>query len=152
MAINHFRGAYFFLSSMYPVPGGLEVVEGLKVCSLENAYQAEKIIDADARRRVLEAETGFMAKKLAHTLIREGVDVQEDWDEHKLEVMKHLLSLKFAQGTQLASWLLATGEDQLCEGNDWGDRFWGVSPIGSVNGQNWLGRLLMERREVLESQ
>jgi len=41
--------------------------------------------------------------------------------------------------------LEATAGAVLVEGNAWGDRFWG-SVEGS--GQNWLGRLLMEIREV----
>jgi len=42
--------------------------------------------------------------------------------------------------------LLATGDQELIEGNTWGDRFWGVC---DGEGQNQLGRLLMELRNEL---
>jgi len=56
-----------------------------------------------------------------------------------LEIMYLLLGLKFADPT-LRSWLLATGDAILEEGNSWGDTYWGVS---RGYGENWLGILLM---------
>lgn len=47
----------------------------------------------------------------------------------------------------LRKWLLETGEEELIEGNNWGDKFWGqVNGIG----ENHLGRLLMEIREEIK--
>ena len=55
---------------------------------------------------------------------------------------------KLLQLTQedLAEKLLATGDEELVEGNDWNDRIW-----GKVNGQgeNRLGIILMKVREEL---
>lgn len=59
--------------------------------------------------------------------------------------MRDLLDLKFADPA-LAALLLATGDADLVEGNDWGDRFWGVCDGA---GANMLGRLLMELRTRL---
>jgi hypothetical protein len=42
--------------------------------------------------------------------------------------------------------LLATGDAELIEGNVWNDVFWGVC---NGIGKNWLGKLLMQVREVL---
>ncbi len=45
--------------------------------------------------------------------------------------------------------LVATGQEELVEGNDWEDRFWGVDPPGSNNGENNLGKILMRVRNEL---
>jgi predicted NAD-dependent protein-ADP-ribosyltransferase YbiA (DUF1768 family) len=64
----------------------------------------------------------------------------------KVDVMRDLIAQKFAVGSELADRLLATGDQELVEGNTWGDTFWGVC---DGVGENWLGRLLMERRAAL---
>lgn len=47
--------------------------------------------------------------------------------------------------------LLATGGQELIEGNRWHDTFWGrcVCERCKGTGQNWLGRLIMQVREEL---
>lgn len=69
-----------------------------------------------------------------------------NWGSIKLGVMANLLRLKFAPGTRLASWLLATDDVFLVKGNEAGDRFWGVC---GGSGTNHLGRLLMRVRGEL---
>ena len=59
-----------------------------------------------------------------------------------------LTSDQFDPGTELGEKLKATGDGQIVEGNTWGDTFWGVC---GGRGQNWLGRLLMERRALLQA-
>lgn len=45
--------------------------------------------------------------------------------------------------------LLRTGEQDLIEGNDWGDTFWGVD---QGIGDNHLGKILMQvRTEIRQS-
>jgi hypothetical protein len=60
--------------------------------------------------------------------------------------MRELLARKFAPGSELAARLLTTGDAPLVEGTTWGGRFRGVC---RGEGQNWLGRLLMEQRDRL---
>jgi hypothetical protein len=60
----------------------------------------------------------------------------------KLDVMLGLLRRKFTQ-LDLRRQLLATGDAELIEDNDWGDHFWGVC-MGV--GENHLGKLLMQVR------
>ena len=62
--------------------------------------------------------------------------------------MKKILYSKFAQNPYLAYGLLATGNEELIEGNTWGDKIW-----GQVNGegQNLLGKILMEVREEIRN-
>lgn len=59
--------------------------------------------------------------------------------------MKMILLSKF-RNPVLVTLLKETGSAILIEGNTWRDRFWGVY---NGQGENWLGRLLMEVRESL---
>lgn len=149
MAIERFRGAYYFLSNMYPVKGGIEVGEGIIVPTVEHAYQAAKFDGTQFRTLVLGAEDGVAAKEMVKKYKDLGVPERKDWDEVKLGVMRDLVGRKFETGSQLAHLLRSTGNEELIEGNTWDDTFWGVSPPGSGSGQNWLGRILMETRDSL---
>ena len=60
--------------------------------------------------------------------------------------MKEIIRRKFSQHPDLADKLVATGQKELQEGNNWGDTFWGIS---NGKGQNNLGIILMEVREEL---
>ena len=57
--------------------------------------------------------------------------------------MRMVISMKFDQNPDLKAKLVATGNQELVEGNTWYDTFWGK--CGGV-GENWLGRLLMAYR------
>jgi hypothetical protein len=59
--------------------------------------------------------------------------------------MTEIIRLKF-QNPGLKAKLLATGNQELIEGNTWGDCYWGVC---EGNGQNHLGKILMQVREEL---
>ena len=67
-------------------------------------------------------------------------------EDIKIPLMRSLLREKFVQEPE-RSILLATGDEELIEGNWWHDTFWGQCPLGT--GENWLGRLLMEVRADL---
>lgn len=141
---------YFFLSNMAPVPGGIETPEGIRVPTAENLYQAQKFNDEFVKEQVYGAASGYEAKKLADRFVSEGAPVREDWEGAKLDIMRDIVERKFAAGSRMAKMLLETDGEELIEGNNWGDTYWGVSPVGSKNGENWLGRLLMERRSELQ--
>jgi predicted NAD-dependent protein-ADP-ribosyltransferase YbiA (DUF1768 family) len=76
------------------------------------------------------------------------VQLRTGWETSKNAVMKALLIQKFTRHLDLAQALLATGEADLIEGNDWGDVYWGVC---RAHGRNQLGRQLMEVRALLRS-
>jgi predicted NAD-dependent protein-ADP-ribosyltransferase YbiA (DUF1768 family) len=59
--------------------------------------------------------------------------------------MSQLLVRKFAH-PELQELLLATGDQEIQEGNNWNDRFWGVC---DGEGENILGKLLMGLRRSL---
>ena len=75
------------------------------------------------------------------------ITLRPGWDTLRLDVMRGIVRQKFRDPV-LAARLLATGAAHLEEGNTHGDRFW-----GTVNGQgeNWLGRILMEVRSELQA-
>lgn len=152
MAIERFRNEYYFLSSMCPVRHGVELKEGISGPTLEHPYQASKFEDPEAQAEILKADDGITAKDVAARLKESGAPVREDWEEVKLDIMRDLVAKKFTAGSRLAYLLDRTGEEELIEGNTWDDTFWGVCPPGSTNGENWLGRILMETRQSLREQ
>lgn len=137
--IDDFSGKYEFLSNFSP---STIAIEGIDYPTVEHAFQAHKSNDPDNRRAVAAQSTPGWAKKAGRAL-----DLRPDWEDVKNDVMRTCLAQKFAEGTELARRLLETGDARLVEGNTWGDDYWGVPRGGE--GQNWLGRLLEERREFL---
>jgi ribA/ribD-fused uncharacterized protein len=137
--IEHFNGEYGFLSNFYTA----EVVyEGIEYKSVEHAYQAAKSLDPAERNEVAMASTAGIAKKLG-----KHVTKRDDWDEIKLAVMFDLVMQKFKNHADLREKLIATGDQELVEGNWWGDRFWGVC---KGTGENHLGKILMRVREEVK--
>jgi ribA/ribD-fused uncharacterized protein len=112
----------------------------LEFWTVEAAFQAAKTIDLEERRWIAEAPSPGAAKRLGR-----AATLREGWDDMRVAVMRACLEKKFADDW-LRRRLMATGDRHLEEGNTWGDRFWGT--VDGV-GENWLGRLLMERRELL---
>lgn len=135
--IVSFSGEHRFLSNFYPVN---VKYEGKTYRSVEHAYQAAKTEDEGARKKIREAQTAGEAKRLGRR-----VKMSDDFEYHKVSVMKELLLQKFKY-PELKAKLLATGNSGLIEGNTWGDTFWGVC---AGVGENHLGKLLMEVRAEL---
>ena len=137
--IDQFRGEFHWLSNFYscPVP-----FEGLTFDSSEAAFQAAKCLDMKERERFLGL-SGGQAKRLG-----KRVELRSDWETVKIEIMRQVLKSKFTQNPELREKLIATGDTELIEGNNWNDRFWGVC---RGVGQNHLGKLLMEVRAELVS-
>ena len=82
------------------------------------------------------------AKRLGKT-----INLYNDWDTRKIDVMRQCIKLKFSPGSEAAQLLTETGWDYLVEYAPWGDVFWGVDK--DHLGKNWLGKLIMERRTQL---
>ena len=142
--IKRFDGEYEFLSNFYTT----EVeYQGDKYPSSEHAFQAAKT-DCDVERYEIKiASTAGKAKRLGR-----AATLRKSWESEKIAVMAEVLEDKFSEGSKLADRLLATGDAQLIEGNYWHDNFWGDCTCGrckSIKGENWLGKLLMKRREEL---
>lgn len=137
MAIDRFEGPFAFLSNFFPAP-----VFGYP--TVEHAYQASKTLDKEERGKIRAAATAAIAKRLGKTVTLRG-----GWEELKLPYMEVLVREKFTRHPELGKRLLATGKEELVEGNWWGDTFWGVS---QGKGENHLGKILMQIRAELEGQ
>jgi len=109
--------------------------------SVENAYQASKMENYQDREkfRFIKASE---AKQLGKLL-----PMKKDWDKDKVNVMYALVLQKFKTNNYLAALLLSTEDEEIQEGNWWGDIFW-----GTVNGkgENHLGKILMQVRKILK--
>ena len=139
--IDRFVGGYRFLSNFFA--RDVTTDTGFTYASVEHAYQAAKATTEEERLAIASAPSPKKAKHRGAKL-----SPPPDWHTRKVEVMRSLLRSKFAPGTELAASLLATGDAELIEGNDWGDEFWGQS---NGVGENHLGRLLMETRAHLRA-
>ena len=138
--ISSFRDEYFFLSNFYPVELKLD---GIVYPNAEAAFQAQKTLDVEERRKFSMLKNPVQAKRLGRK-----VKLRDDWEEVKLDIMTEIVSQKFLQHSHLIEMLLQTGDEELIEGNKWGDRFWGVC---KGKGENHLGKILMKIRDVYKS-
>jgi predicted NAD-dependent protein-ADP-ribosyltransferase YbiA (DUF1768 family) len=159
--IERFRGEYFPFSNMYPLPEWIEADCGVLVPTSEHAYMANRFKDtrtqlAVAAARGLETSNaiykdGLAAKKLAHELIAAGEELSAADPIARIALMRRVVSQKVNRNDAVRSLLTNTDEQEIQEGNDWGDTFWGVSPVGSAIGQNNLGKIYMELRSKLKT-
>ena len=133
--IDTFRGDYFFLSTFYVAP---VIFVGIRYCNNEAAFQAQKCINAEDRK-AFSTMNPSEAKKAGRKVI-----LRSDWEIVKVDLMYKIVKAKFAQNIDLALKLAATNNEELVEGNTWGDKIW-----GKVNGegQNLLGKILMDIRD-----
>ena len=116
--------------------------EGLTWSSSETAYQAAK------RPREDWAAISRLPPGEAKSRGREARIDLRLWDLRKVDVMRSILRAKFANCPIAAACLHSTGTAHIEECNWWGDRFWGTVDGA---GKNWLGTLLMEVRDHLET-
>lgn len=135
--IDRFRGDYRFLSNFWLA---FVVLDGIEYRSVEHAYQAAKTLDPTWRSSIRGCPTPGDAKRMGRR-----VPMRKDWDDVKVDVMLDLLRQKF-QHESLRWLLLDTGNEELVEGNDWGDKFWGRC---RGEGLNLLGELLMQVRSEI---
>jgi ribA/ribD-fused uncharacterized protein len=111
--------------------------------TVEHFYQAMKTDIPEERAKVLAAKTAGEAKRIGRT-----VKLRKNWKQIQADVMMKALRAKFEQNPELRKKLIDTGEAELIEGNNWGDKFWGMV---DGEGSNYLGKYLMQiRKELME--
>lgn len=135
-----FDNEYAFLSNFYESPFE---VDGITYPTVEHFFQAMKSKDVEGRKKIAAAPTPGKAKRLGRT-----IELRKDWEEIKVAVMKFGLAQKF-RIPELREKLLATGNEELIEGNFWHDNTWGnclCADCQDIPGRNMLGMLLMELR------
>lgn len=145
MIIESFHDTHYYLSNFYEHP---MKVNGQSFKSNEHFFQASKARTPEDFEYVRASPTPGISKKRGREIKMRG-----DWDNMKNTIMMQGLRIKFAD-PELRQRLLDTGEDTLIEGNNWHDVYWGrcdCSDHGG-DGQNWLGRLLMQLRAELRKE
>ena len=111
--------------------------------TVEHYFQTMKFREPGYADRIRLAPNPMQAKQLGRT---RKVPIRDDWDDTKLDIMRAAVQHKFSTHEQLAELLLSTGNEELVEASPIDD-FWGSGRNG--DGENWLGRILMEVREGL---
>lgn len=137
-----------WFSNMLPLDEPL-VYNGVSYRTSEHFYQAMKM---PKERNDLRAELAAMNPYKAKLAVRDKKRYpwREDWSkELSLKVMFYILCVKFSRGTSWAEKLLATGDEEIVEFNNWRDTFWGWD-INLKTGENNLGKMLMKIREGLK--
>lgn len=137
--IDKFDGEYFFLSNFSASPFRINYV---LFPTMEHYFQANKADNQNDYLHIAYAPTPGEAKWLGRK-----IQLRPDWEKIKDNVMLTGLRKKFAD-PELRSLLLSTGDEELIEGNYWGDTYWGVC---NGVGQNKLGKLLMQVREEIKN-
>ena len=137
--IDKFDGEYAFLSNFYECP----VQYGFfTFSSSEAAFQSAKTTDETLIKKFVLLNPSA-AKKLGRKM-----PLRKDWEQIKDTVMYQIVLNKFRQNLNLREKLLATGNEELVEGNWWNDTYWGRC---NGVGKNKLGKILMEVRKELRS-
>ncbi|UDL16866.1 hypothetical protein SEA_ATUIN_139 [Arthrobacter phage Atuin] len=143
--INEFKGNTFFLSNFYvgkPIHYGV-----FDYASGEHLFNALKTVNLKEQEWVRSAPTPGEAKKRGRQ-----VNLRPNWDNDiRYKAMRAVVGRKFMQDWSLAVNLYITFDAELIEGNTWHDNVWGNCTCGraacEVEGQNHLGKLLMEYRD-----
>lgn len=137
--ISSFTGEHRWLSNFWYAEVAMS---GQFYPTVEHAFQAAKTTNLEERLQIRNAPSPGAAKKMGR-----HVTLRPNWVQMKVTAMKTLVNDKFTRHPSLAAKLIATGDEELVEGNAWGDRFWGQSPVGT--GRNQLGIILMQVRKSL---
>lgn len=128
-----FNGEYSFLSNFWLEVNGQ---------TAEHTFQAAKAEDPEEAKWILESGSPGEAKRRGR-----AVKLRPDWDDVKRETMLNILRRKFSD-PELRERLVNTGDAELIEANHWNDLYWGVDR-DSGEGQNWLGKTLMQVRDEI---
>jgi ribA/ribD-fused uncharacterized protein len=139
--IDRFHDEHWWLSNFHPA--NIKVGD-IVFPTVEHAYVAAKTEEPFAPDD-LEWFIGLSAGKVKR--VGSQLELRSAWDDIKLSVMLDLTKIKYSEANpELRKLLIATGDQELIEGNHWDDTFWGVCDgVGS----NWLGHIIMDVREEI---
>lgn len=136
--IETFDKKHRFLSNFFEAP---VVYEGITYNNNEAAFQAAKVLSNKERESFKDLPPNKAKSK------GRRVKLRKDWEQVKDQVMYDCVKDKFTRNPELGKKLVETGDDELIEGNWWGDTYWGVC---EGVGQNKLGKILMRVREEIK--
>jgi len=118
-------------------------MEGQPWRSTEHYFQAQKFIGTPYVEVIQNCNT---PRKALDTSREFEFWKRDDWNDVKLKVMYLALLAKFTQHERLSALLLSTGRRKIAE-HTFTDNVWGDG--GDGRGQNYLGKLLMDVRCVI---
>lgn len=139
---------YGLLANTTMRDAGIEV-NRRKVASTENLYHALKFPDHhDLQEELLFRTNSMDSKALAR---KNNSLVRPDWIKGiSFVAMRYVIGVKLSQNL-FASSLLDSSKGKALVELSYKDTFWGAKPVGrELVGHNYLGRLWMEVRKVLE--
>ena len=139
--IDDFSGEYRFLSNFYQHPFEFE---GLTYPNAEAAFQAQKCATDEEKIKYTQTKNPVVAKRMG----KKEPGFPANWDDICYGIMKDILTAKFSI-PELRAMLDSTGDAVLIECNHWHDNRWGnctCDRCRNKEGQNWLGKILMEIR------
>jgi len=135
------------MASGYPLK-----VNGVKLLTSEALYQACRFPHLPNIQREIIIQHSPMTAKMKSKPHRK--DSRIDWDKVRTQVMRWCLRVKLAQNYEEFGRLLLATQDHPIVEQSRKDDFWGAKVTGIADetlvGQNILGRLLMELREMLK--
>jgi len=122
------------------------LLDGLEWPTVEHYFQAQKFEGLNYAEEIRAARSPGVAKRMAKTrrMLR-----RPDWAEVKENVMFEAVLAKFRQHPDIRQVLLDTGDEELVEHTS-NDSYWGDGGDGS--GQNRLGVILMQVRQILRAE
>lgn len=133
------RNEFAFLSNYYPC--SVEY-EGLVYDSSEAAFQAQKVIDQNEKKKFCNI-TPNESKRLGRR-----VHLRKDWESVKDQIMYEIVKAKFSQNEDFKALLLQVKEP-IVEDNTWNDTYWGVC---NGIGKNKLGKILEKIKAEFENE
>ncbi|WP_246314278.1 NADAR family protein [Paenibacillus foliorum] len=110
----------------------------------EHYFQAQKFVGTEYEEEVRLAITPMEATRLGRD---RNKPLRKDWEDCKVQIMREALIAKVEQHPRIKSILLSTGDCTIVE-HTTNDAYWGDG--GNGQGQNMLGKLLMEIRNGLD--
>lgn len=121
------------------------LLDGLYWATSEHYFQAQKFVGTPHLEKVRQMKTPKDAANLGRN---RALSLRPDWEQVKDTVMRKAVLQKFTTHANIREILLSTGDEALVE-NSPIDYYWGCGKDGS--GQNKLGQILVEVREILRS-
>lgn len=114
----------------------------------EHYFQAQKFIGTPYEKEIMRLRRPREALEMSRkpNVVKWW---RKDWEEVKRAIMYKALLAKFKQHEYLRVMLAQTGSALLIE-NSPHDDYWGIGYCCSCEGQNWLGKLLMNVRSLIQ--
>jgi ribA/ribD-fused uncharacterized protein len=143
------------LSNFFPCE---VVLDGQKFNSSEQAYQYEKAVfanDIETAASILGETEPARQKRLSQRIANLNRD---EWNDKRVNIMKHIIQAKFTQNGQLREKLLSTNDLIVVECNGRDINYANGLPLVSKDifnkskwrGKNELGEILMEVRGTIK--